>query len=288
MSDLFFSQDRFQKSFLLLLVFGITAVFLAMIKQFIIALLLGAIFSGLIYPLYNLLVDKFNGRRATASFVTLFTVFLLVLIPLAGFVGIVAAEALQVTEAVRPWIETQINQPNELDQWLQRIPFYDDLRPYQDQITEKLGELAAMLGNLLFDSLAAATTGTATFFFHLFIMLYAMFFFLLHGPSILDKILYYMPLSSDDEHLMLGKFVKVTMATVKGTIVIGAIQGFLAGLGFAITGIPSATFWGTIMAVLSVIPALGAALVWIPGVIYLLPQGRSSRPFYCLSGVRRW
>ena len=137
----------------------------------------------------------------------------------------------------------------------------------------KLGEFAGTLGTFIVNGLAAATSGTATFFFQFFIMLYAMFFFLMNGEETLDRILYYLPLSPEDEERMLGKFVSVTRATVKGTIVIGIIQGGLAGLGFAVASIPSATFWGTIMAVLSIIPALGAALVWVPGVIYLLASG---------------
>ncbi len=66
----------------------------------------------------------------------------------------------------------------------------------------------------------------------------------------------------------------MTRATLKGTLVIGVIQGTLAGLAFAVVGIEGALFWGTIMAVLSIIPAVGAAVVWIPAVIYLLSSGQ--------------
>jgi predicted PurR-regulated permease PerM len=65
----------------------------------------------------------------------------------------------------------------------------------------------------------------------------------------------------------------VSRATIKGTLVIGIVQGVLAGLSFWIAGIPNTVFWGTIMAVLSIIPGVGAALVWIPGVIYLIVVG---------------
>ncbi len=167
-----------------------------------------------------------------------------------------------------------MQQPSELDQWLEQIPFVEYVRPYQDQILVKLGEFAGNIGSFLFNGLAAATSGTASFFFQFFIMLYAMFFFLMNGHETLRKIMYYMPLTSEDENLMLERFVSVTRATVKGTIVIGAIQGGLAGAGFALAGIPSATFWGTIMAVMSIIPALGTAVVWIPGVIFLLATGK--------------
>jgi predicted PurR-regulated permease PerM len=71
-----------------------------------------------------------------------------------------------------------------------------------------------------------------------------------------------------------ARFVSVTRATLKGPLVIGVIQGGLAGVAFALVGIQGALFWGTIMAVLSIIPAVGAAIVWIPAVIYLLGTGQ--------------
>ena len=72
---------------------------------------------------------------------------------------------------------------------------------------------------------------------------------------------------------MLDKFTSVTRATLKGTAVIGVLQGGLAGFAFWVVGIPSAVFWGAIMAVLSIIPGIGTALVWGPAVIILAAGG---------------
>jgi predicted PurR-regulated permease PerM len=84
-----------------------------------------------------------------------------------------------------------------------------------------------------------------------------------------------MPLSHDDEMLLLERLTSVTRATIKGTLVIGIIQGALAGLGFWAAGIDGSAFWGTIMAVLSIVPGIGAALVWLPAVIYLYLTGQT-------------
>ena len=83
-----------------------------------------------------------------------------------------------------------------------------------------------------------------------------------------------MPLSNEDEALMLQRFASITRATVKGTLVIGIIQGALAGFAFWVAGIDGAVFWGTIMAILSIIPGIGAALIWVPAVIYLIATGQ--------------
>jgi len=71
----------------------------------------------------------------------------------------------------------------------------------------------------------------------------------------------------------LDKFTSVTRATIKGTLAIGILQGGLAGMAFAVLGIPSAVFWGAIMAILSVIPSVGSALIWVPAAIFLAATG---------------
>ncbi|MDH3636805.1 MAG: AI-2E family transporter, partial [Gammaproteobacteria bacterium] len=118
-----------------------------------------------------------------------------------------------------------------------------------------------------------ATLGTANFLFMIFVFLYTVYFLQMDGDKLIRKILYYLPLNSEDESLMLNKFTSVTRATVKGTMMIGLLQGVLAGGAFAVAGIDNAVFWGTIMAVLSVIPSVGSALVWLPASIILILQG---------------
>jgi len=156
-----------------------------------------------------------------------------------------------------------------------RRPGGRGLAPYETQLYAKAGELAARLGQVVFDSAAAATRGTASFLFMLFIMLYSMYFFLRDGSSILNRILYYMPLESSDELRMVEKFVSVSRATLKGSLVIGVVQGALAGGAFAVIGIEGAAFWGTVMAVLSIIPGVGTALVWVPAALWLFAVGRT-------------
>ena len=106
-------------------------------------------------------------------------------------------------------------------------------------------------------------------------MLYAMFFFLVSGPTLMDKILGYLPLTKGDKEKMIEVGLSVSRATIKGTLIIGIIQGTLGGIGFAVAGIGSAVFWGAVMAVLSVLPGIGATLVWAPAVIYLLLSGKT-------------
>ncbi len=270
--------ERFRAIFLLLLVAGISLLFFQMIRLFVTALLLGAIFSGLLQPVYRRLRGWWGGRRRVASFATLVLFFVLLLGPAATFLGIVTSQAVQVTESAVPWIQdvqAQLDEPGALDRLIDRLPFAESIRPYQEQVTQKAGEVAGSLGGWVVTGLRDVTVGTVRVIFLLFVMLYAMFFFLKDGRQVLRTILYYMPLSNDDERRMLDKFVSVTRAMVKGTLLIGIVQGGLAGVGFWFAGIPSAAFWGTVMAVLSIVPGVGSALIWLPAVIYLLVIDRT-------------
>jgi predicted PurR-regulated permease PerM len=267
------SNERYRNIFLIALVLAISIVFFAMIRQFLMTILLAAILSGLTSPLYRRLLARLRGRRALASLLTLLILLLLVVGPLLGFLGVLAAQAIKVSEAATPWIQAQLAEPGRLEQLLERVPFAERVAPYREEILTRAGQLVGTVGNFIVSSLSAATRGTVNFLFHFFLLLYTMFFFLTDGRRILDRILYYMPLPHEDEERMVEKFVSVSRATLKGTVIIGVIQGTLAGIALAVAGIQGAVFWGTIMTVLSVIPGVGTALVWVPAVVYLIATG---------------
>ncbi len=273
-------REKFHRVFILILVAVISAVFLQMIRGFIVTVLMAAIFSGLAHPLYRRVLHLVRGRRATAAVLTLLVVLLVVVTPLVVFMGIVATEALDISQSVTPWVRQHIREPSKLGQLLERLPYADQIQTqvqaYSAQIIEKMGELAGRVSSFLVNSLSAATRGTVGFLFHLFVMLYAMFFFLAGGRQVLDRTLGYVPLPEADKELMVDKFVSVARATLKGTFVVGVVQGGLAGLALAVVGIQGATFWGTLMVVLSIVPALGKALVWVPAVAYLFAVGKTA------------
>lgn len=267
-------KTRLRKTTLVIMALGISLLFLWMIGRFIMPLLLGAILAGLFYPLYRWLERHLRGRKRLALAVTLLLVLLLFVLPVTGFLGLVAAQAYQLAQSARPWVETQLGRGSDLTRYIQALPFYDHLSPYRDQILAKIGSFASLVGSFAVGALAAFASGTAAFLLSLFVMLYAMFFFFVDGDSILHRILYLLPLPAEDEDRLVGRFVSVTRATIKGTLIIGVVQGALAGLAFWAAGIQGAAFWAAMMAVLSVIPGLGSAIVWIPVVIYLLVIGR--------------
>ena len=206
------------------------------------------------------------------------------LIPLFLLVGLIVGQAIDVGQTVAPWVKQNLEQPDKLTTYLQQLPFYEHIEPYRGIILEKAGQLVGTISNWIVGGLSQATLDTANFLFMTFVFLYTMYFFQMDGSRLIKKILYYLPLNNDDESLMLNKFTSVTRATLKGSMMIGVLQGSLAGGAFAVAGIDNAVFWGTVMAVLSVIPSIGSALVWIPAAIILIMQ--DSDPTSGLSVLR--
>ncbi|MBN1904579.1 MAG: AI-2E family transporter [Deltaproteobacteria bacterium] len=258
---------------LIVMVLLISLLFLVMIRQFLMPIFLAGIFSALSLPVFHKFEKWFKGRRVAASAVTVILIICIIIVPLTGLLGIVTAQAVKISTIARPWIEQQFSAPGSFLRLIESLPFYETIETYRDQIISKAGELARSLSGFVINKLTSATIGTINIILDLFIMLYCMFFFLLEGEHILNKILYYLPLEDQFERRMLDKFTSITRATLKGTVVIGILQGALAGISFAILGIPSSVFWGTIMAVLSVIPSVGSAIVWVPAAIILIFTG---------------
>lgn len=267
------TETRFRQAFLLLLVAAISAAFVAMIRAFLVTILLAAIFTGLSYPVYQWLLGRLGGRQAVAALATLVLLLALVIAPLLAVLGAGANEALRVTETIRPRLQQLVDQPGEFSERLRALPGSQHIEPYRAQILTKAGELLGSTSAFLFAALSATTRATALFIFHFFVLLYTMFYFLTDGPRLLQTVLAYLPLTAADKRRMLEKFVSVTRATLKGTILIGAAQGMLGGLAFWAVGLDGAIFWGTVMTLLSIIPGIGSALIWVPASIVLLVTG---------------
>jgi predicted PurR-regulated permease PerM len=271
------SGRKFRTAFVLLLVAAVSGLFLAVVWPLLRPLLLAALLAGLFRPLYRWITRLLGGRASLGAAITLLVLFILAIGPISGFLGIVVQQALRISDQAIPWLQQHFGAASSFNahDWLvQRFPALADYVPSQEQLLENVGAAAKSAGGFLVTVMSRMTATTAAFVLNLFVTLYAMFFFFRDGPKILERIFYYLPLSDEDEELMLARFTSITRATIKGTVIIGIIQGALAGIAFWIAGIDGAAFWGTIMALLSILPGIGAALVWVPAVIILFFNGQ--------------
>lgn len=267
------ADSHFRKAFLLFMVGALTIGLLIVLQGFLLTILVSAVMAGLLHPVYSWLAAGLRGHRRTAAGVTLLVTFVLIVGPLLGILSIVVSQAVSITQNIRPIIEKAINEPTYIDQILRGLPIYDYVAPYRQQILTTAGDVVQSLGGFLIASLQSTTRGTVSFVFHFFVALYTMFFLLVDGPGMLRAILDHLPLRSEEKNLLTDRFLSVTRATIKGTIIIGVIQGSLAGLAFWVVGIPNAAFWTVVMVVLSILPLIGGALVWVPACIILFASG---------------
>jgi predicted PurR-regulated permease PerM len=264
---------HYRRWFLVLVTLGVSGLFLAMIAPFLLAVLVAAILSGMLSPLHGWLTRRAGGRRRLAAAVTVFGLFLLVLLPLSGFLALVVAEGLQLGQGTGAWVQEQGPRFVRLRARLDAMPVFQYLVPEGPWLAERAREFAGRAGSVLVGGLAAATKGTLAFLIQLFVALYAVYYFLLDGRDVVERVLDQTPLRAEERVLLIERFQSVARATLRGSLLIGVIQGALAGLAFWVGGIPAPAFWGAVMVILSVIPAVGAGLVWVPAVIWLMMTG---------------
>lgn len=261
------TTSQFNKIVVLVAALLISALFLAMIRHFLVTILLAGIFAGLAYPLFSRFLSLSGQRRSLSAIMTLFSVFLMVFLPLAGVFTIVIGQAISLSKTVIPLVRDHLRDPVALPSLISGLPFYHDIEQYSDLI---LGRIAEILGNFgtTFLSGFSAVTWSALYDIALFIIFwYTMFFLLRDGHVLMERIQYYLPLAENDQKRLFDRFLSVTRASLKGSLIIAVTQGTLAGVAFHVAGIENAVFWGAIMALLSLLPLIGSPLIWVPAVI---------------------
>ncbi|WP_106477454.1 AI-2E family transporter [Phytohalomonas tamaricis] len=264
-----------KKAFILLLVI-VSLAFIWLLLPYYSAVFWGAILALLFSPLKRRLEAKLKGRRNLAALITLMVCLVIVIIPVIAIAGSLVQEGTSLYQRIRSgnldlgmFVEqARMALPSSAKQLLGHFGV-DDF----SSLREKLSS-GAMQGSQLVASQAVNIgQNTLHFMVSFGVMLYLLFFLLRDGPQLASKIKKAIPLSERHKSNLLSKFIAVTRATVKGNIIVAATQGAIGGMAFWALGIEGALLWGVLMAFLSLIPAVGAALVWLPVAIYFLLTG---------------
>jgi predicted PurR-regulated permease PerM len=256
------------------LIIAVSLAFGAVLLNFWQPIFWAVVIGLLFHPVEVWLSERIGGRRSLASVLTVILIFFTVIVPTLLLGSAVAAEATALYQRVQSgeidigapihWLQGLLPQASE---WLAR--FGIDL----SELPQRLSSAAVAGGQFIASMSLDVGQDVAAFILNFFLMLYLLFFVLRDGDLIMQAIHRAMPLPDDQEERLVNKFSEVTRATVKGTLVVGLVQGFLGGLIFAILGIEGAVLWGVAMAVLSLLPAVGAGLVWAPAAVILVVVG---------------
>lgn len=262
------------KFFLWLLV-AVSVAFAWVVAPVFGAILWGVVFAIIFAGLHRRIFAAIK-RPNLAALASLTLIIAIVILPLTVFIIAITSEA----TAVYARIESgEVNFGKYLQQMLDSLPPWaanlmdrfglSNLAGFR----EKLSAGAADASRIVAAKAISIGQNMMTFVLNLFVMLYLLFFLLRDGDEIYHRIRTAIPLKSAHKRALFEKFTVVVRATIKGNLVVAVLQGGLGGLIFWILGIHGALLWGVVMAVLSLLPAVGAAMIWLPVAIYLLATG---------------
>jgi predicted PurR-regulated permease PerM len=266
-------QQLETRTFLLFLLM-VTLGFLLILKPFFGTIFWACAITVIFYPLQQHLLKRFNGRTNTSALLTLLACILVVVLPVTFLISSVVAEGANVYGKLE---SGEVNPAQYIEQIRTAFPAAQQTleRFGVDIVKIKEGALSVTMSSGKWLASNALSIGQNTFslLLNICLMLYLTFFLLRDGDQLLELLIRALPLGDERERMLFAKFGEVTRATIKGNLVIAVVQGTLGGLIFWALGIPGALLWGVVMAVLSLIPAVGPAIVWAPVAIYLFATG---------------
>lgn len=266
--------------FLLFLAVGVAVFFI--FQPFLTAIVAAAILTALFKRPYHWLEKRLHGHRGWSAFLTCLLVITIIVTPLFLVLSLAVSEANNLYHL--------LTQESTLQSFIGRLLstvkdtpyinlFFDTAAFDQERIMSDIKDLSQNALGLL----QAAYQGVTHFVFWVFIMFFTLFYFLIDGKKTLRALMELSPLKNEHDKLLVEKFISISRATLKGTIVVGVIQGLLGGVTFWIAGIPSPAIWGLIMILFSIIPMIGSTIIWFPAGLIMIFLGDIWQGIFILS-----
>ena len=251
-----------------------TLAFLGLIAGFLMPVFWAAVLATVFFPLQRRYVARLGGRRSLAALATMLTIIAIVVVPLF-FVGLAMSR-----EAV--YLHDQITS-GAIDlhaplRFLRRVTplaseYLGGFGIDVDGLVQRLSSSAIAVSQFIASRALGIGQDVLRITALFFLMLYILFFFLRDGSRLVAMLIRALPLGDARERELLAKFADVSLATIKGTLVVGVVQGAIGAVLFWAVGIPAPVFWGSLMAVFSVLPAVGPGLIWLPAALILFAMG---------------
>lgn len=240
------------------------------------AVLWGVTFAILFTPMHRRLRRHLRLGPGSASALTTLLVLLLVILPAVIISGFIVQEASALLQKLRSGeidLGAYYRQlMSALPPWFSRLlegAGLSDLSAVQERIKQTAADGPQPIARRLW----LVGQGTLDFSVNFLVMLYLLFFLLRDGDRLMQRIRRATPLDPHVQSRLARNFSTVVRSTVKGNVVVALVQGALGGVALMVLGIPGALLWAVVMAFLSLLPAVGAALVWGPIALWLLSTG---------------
>jgi predicted PurR-regulated permease PerM len=267
------------KVFLVVLV-GMLILLLRLFWAYISAIILALLIASAFYPLYVRVKKLLKGEERGASMLMTILIFLVLVIPVGGFVGTLSNEAFDFYRRSRDAVSLlKIQQIVEGDSiWAQRIRKVGKLTGIEVN-PETLEELATALGKsvglFLSKQLRSMASNLLNFLIHFFLMMLVVYYIFRDGERLKNYISELLPFPIEQQELVVSKFREMARAVIVGNGLNGIIQGIVGGFGFFFFGLGSPFLWGTLIGFMAFLPFIGASIVYVPAFIILILHGQT-------------
>jgi predicted PurR-regulated permease PerM len=270
------NHTDFQAKTFLLLLAVVTLAFGWILMPFFGAIFWAAVLAILFSPFHRWIRRKLGKRPALAALTTLAICVILVILPMILITTSLAQEGTALYQKMASGeidVRAQLqNVFTALPAWMHEIMGrfgMDSIGTLQARVSDAAVQGSKFIATNVLD----ISRNAFDFIVNFFVMLYLLFFLLKDGPALTERIKLAIPLSAEHKRHLFDKFTTVTRATVKGNFLVAAAQGAMGGVAFWMLGVQGALLWAVVMAFLSLLPAVGAALVWAPVALYFLMTG---------------
>jgi len=265
-------KSHFNTTFLFGLIVLVGYASFIVLKPFFVAVILAFVISQLFHNWYLKIKKLLMGNKSLSSFLACIMILLIIFIPVVIVSSLVLSETNQLFQVI---------QQNDVRGKIENISFtipYLNLKITNYEIQSVIGtdEFTSGLktaGGFFLQLIKNTYQSTSNFLFMTFVMFFSLYYFFKDSDVLLKRFMALSPLKNSQEKLLVKKFIAISRATLKGTLVIAIIQGALIGISFTIAGVSSATLWALVAVIVSLIPILGVVLVWAPVGLFLLLTG---------------
>jgi predicted PurR-regulated permease PerM len=259
------------------------------LTPFLTAIAWAVILAILVYPLYLWLLGMMRGRATLAALTVIAMIILIVIAPGIELVRFLTEEAILLVQSVRslmdedgkqgwlakPWVQLLVG-------WWDLVAFY--LTGFNININwkELLVQGAQNSSKFLVERVTGIAQNVLLFTVNVLIALITLFFLLRDGKEFFSRLQRLLPMDQEHQQRLFKNIVDAVLAVVHGSLVVGMVQGLLAGLAYHFLGVPFAVLWGVVTGFAALLPVGGSTLVSIPATIYLFLQGETIRAIVLL------
>jgi predicted PurR-regulated permease PerM len=269
---------------LLVILFGALYLGFQILRPFLDPILIAAILAPIVHPLFRWLRARTRGRATLAGVLTCVMVVLVIVGPLSLLGVAVVNQGAQSVQAIQSWVKEgnieKLTSGPKMETFrafaARAMPLVD---PERLDLKKLVLTASGKLGNFVASQAGALLSSTGGLVANVILMLFILFFFVRDGESLLAGLRELSPLRSDQQDLLLKQFRVVSRSSLLGILGTAVAQGAVGGIGLAIAGL-AGVFWGSVMAITSLIPVVGTALVWLPAVGFLLLTGHTGAAIF--------